>query len=193
MSVDLRRTTRGAYHPGRGYVVRVLWLATEALLFLNPLAPVFAPKRWVLRLFGARIGTDVRIKPAVHIKYPWRLQIGDYAWIGERVWIDNMEDVVIEEHAVVSQGAYLCTGNHDWSDIGLPLTPKPIRISRGSWVGAFVKVGPGVTVGAESVLTLGSVCVTDTDECTIYGGNPARALRRRRLDKDEGPRADVSS
>jgi putative colanic acid biosynthesis acetyltransferase WcaF len=182
MSVDLRRTSNRGYHPGRSYALRALWLVVEAVFFLNPLfVPFYGSKRWLLRRFGAQVGKQVLIKPAVHIKYPWRLVVGDYAWVGERVWIDNMEDVVIGEHSVISQGAYLCTGNHDWSDPGMPLSPLPIRIDHGAWIGAYATVGPGVTVGAESVLELGAVCTSDTEPSQVYRGNPAIAVRTRRI------------
>lgn len=179
--VDLRLTSAGGYRPGRGYVVRVLWLVVEALVFLNPVVPVVAPKRTILRWFGASIGKRVLIKPSIHIKYPWRLVVGEDAWLGERAWIDNMENVAIGEHAVISQGAYLCTGNHDWNDPGLPLSPQPIIIEPGAWVGAFATVGPGVTIRRESVLTLGTVCIRDTEPGKIYRGNPAIAVGERRV------------
>jgi putative colanic acid biosynthesis acetyltransferase WcaF len=192
MSVDLRLTGSRGYHPGRSYAWRTLWLVVEALVFLNPLMPLYAPKRWLLRLFGARIGKGVLIKPAVHIKYPWRLIIGDHSWVGERAWIDNMEDVVIGDHVVISQGAYLCTGNHDWSDPGMPLSPRPIRVERGAWVGAFAKVGPGVTVAAESVLVLGAVCARDTDPGIVYRGNPAEPIRVRHINPTPSPFSTTS-
>jgi putative colanic acid biosynthesis acetyltransferase WcaF len=184
MSVDLRRTSNRGYHPGRSYLVRAVWLAIEAVFFLNPVFPFYGTKRWLLRRFGAQIGKKVLIKPAVHIKYPWRLVVGDYTWVGERVWIDNMEDVVIGEHAVISQGAYLCTGNHDWTDPGMPLSPRPIYVERGAWIGAYASVGPGVTVGEESVIELGAVCMRDTEARKVYRGNPAEPVRERRINAD---------
>jgi putative colanic acid biosynthesis acetyltransferase WcaF len=89
MRVDLTQTSRRGYHPGRSYAYRALWLVAEALILLNPIVTPYSLKRWILRRFGARIGTGVLIKPNVHIKYPWHLEIGDNAWIGERSWIDN--------------------------------------------------------------------------------------------------------
>ena len=179
--MSLRQTSNNGYHPGRGYLVRSAWLVVEGLVFLNPFVPFYGVKRWLLRMFGARVGRQLLIKPSVHIKYPWRLTIGDHVWLGERAWIDNMEDVVIGSNVVISQGAYLCTGNHDWSNPGMPLSPRPIRVEDGAWVGAFTKVGPGVTIGAESILTLGSVCTEDTEPATIYRGIPAAPVRKRQI------------
>jgi hypothetical protein len=68
MSVDLRRTSRRGYQPGRSSAFRALWLIVEALVLLNPIVTPYSLKRWVLRRFGAQIGRAVLIKPNVHVK-----------------------------------------------------------------------------------------------------------------------------
>ena len=182
--VDLTRFHHGGYHPGRGFLVRAAWLVVEALVLLNPLVTSYRVKRAVLRAFGARIGRGVVIKPAVHVKYPWRLSVGDHAWLGERSWIDNLAQVNIGAHACVSQGAYLCTGNHDWSDVGMRLVVAPITVGDGAWVGAFAKVAPGVEVGEEAVVTLGSVLLRDAEPGGVYSGAPAERVGSRRFADD---------
>lgn len=182
-SVDLRGMSLRGYRPGRPRWVRAAWMLVEALIFLNPVVPWYSVKRRVLQCFGARIGRGVIIKPNVHIKYPWHLSVGDNSWIGERSWIDNFVPVRIGANAVLSQGAYLCTGNHDWSDPNMGLIVKPIEVEDGAWVGAFARVAPGVTVGRESILTLGSVLLTDAAPRGVYRGNPAVRVGERDLDE----------
>jgi putative colanic acid biosynthesis acetyltransferase WcaF len=189
VTVDLSKTSRRGYKPGRSVAYRALWLFVEALVLLNPVVTPYGLKRWVLRRFGAKVGRGVVIKPGVHVKYPWHLEIGDQAWIGERAWIDNFVSVRIGANAVVSQGAYLCSGNHDWSDPGMGLVVKPIEVDDGAWVGAFARIAPGVTVGREAVLTLGSVLVKDAQPRGIYAGNPAVLLRQRTIRDQPGPLA----
>jgi len=179
--VDLSRTSRRGYHPGRGFGVRAAWLIVEAATLLNPLLTSYRLKAAVLRAFGARIGAGVVIKPGVHVKYPWRLSVGENAWLGERAWIDNMGDVEIGANACISQGAYVCTGNHDWSDPGMGLVVAGVAIEDGAWIGAFARVAPGVRVRREAVLTLGSVATRDLEPATIYAGQPAVAVRKRVL------------
>jgi len=179
--VDLSLTHAGTYQPGRPFALRALWLLVEAVILLNPLVVSYGLKRLVLRTFGAKVGRGVLIKPGVHVKYPWRLTIGNYAWLGERVWIDNMEDVTIGSHAVVSQGAYVVTGNHDWSDPAMPLAPRPLSIADGAWVGARAVVGPGSLLAADAVLTLGSVLVGTTEPAGVYSGVPATRVGSRKL------------
>jgi putative colanic acid biosynthesis acetyltransferase WcaF len=179
VKIDLTRTSRRGYRPGRSYTYRALWLLVEALVLLNPIVTPYSIKRWTLRRFGARIGHGVLIKPSVHVKYPWHLEIGDNAWIGERAWIDNFVQVRIGANAVVSQGAYLCTGNHDWSDPGMGLIVKPVTVEDGAWVGAFARIAPGITVGRSAVLTLGSVLLENAEAGGVYTGNPAIRVRER--------------
>lgn len=164
--------------------MRALWLGVEAVFFLNPLVTSYRIKRRLLRAFGATIGTGLIIKPNVHIKYPWRLTVGNHVWLGERSWIDSMENVALGDGVCISQGAYLCTGNHDWADPGMRLAPRPIVVESGAWVGAFVCVAPGLRVGQEAVLTLGSVLLQDAEPGGIYSGNPATRTGTRRLRTD---------
>jgi putative colanic acid biosynthesis acetyltransferase WcaF len=142
-------------------------------------------KAIVLRLFGAKVGRGVVIKPSVHIKYPWRLSIGDNSWIGERSWIDNLDVVNVGSNVCISQGAYLCTGNHDW-DPRMGLVVKPSTVEEGAWIGAFARIAPGVTVRCNSIITLGGVLLTTTEPGGIYSGNPARRIKEREV-KDAMP------
>lgn len=143
--------------------------------------PGSAHRRLLLKAFGAKIGTGVIIKPKVRIKFPWRLEIGDHSWIGEDAWIDNLALVKIGSNACISQGAYLCTGSHDWSSPTFDLIVKPITIADGAWVAAKSTVGPGVTVGEGAVLGLGSTTSKDLDPWSIYSGAPAEFLKKRVL------------
>ena len=114
MKTDLSIYNNSEYNPG-SYLKRGLWYLFS-IAFINTYfpIPVFF-KIWILKLFGAKIGKSVMIKPMVNIKYPWFLEVGDFTWIGEDVWIDNLCNVQIGEHACLSQGAMLLTGNHDYS------------------------------------------------------------------------------
>ncbi len=168
------------FERGRSRLVEALWLIVSAM-FVASWIPGERHRRALLRLFGARIGARVCIKPAVMIKFPWRLVVGDDSWIGERVWIDNLAMVEIGADCCLSQGAYLCTGSHDWSAPAFDLLVKPIRIMDGAWIAARASVGPGVVVGAGAVLTMGAVATSDLASFEIYGGVPAARLRTRRL------------
>jgi putative colanic acid biosynthesis acetyltransferase WcaF len=134
---------------------------------------------FLLRLFGAKIGKGVIIKPNVNIKYPWMLTIEDHCWIGEAVWIDNLDQVTIESHVCVSQGALLLCGNHNYKSPSFDLIVKPIVLKQGAWVGAKSIVGPGVTMFEHAILALGSTATQNLDANSIYRGNPAVKVKHR--------------
>ncbi|NIS67256.1 MAG: colanic acid biosynthesis acetyltransferase WcaF, partial [Gemmatimonadales bacterium] len=120
----------------------------------------------------------------VRVKFPWRLMIADHVWIGEGVWIDNLATVTIRDHCCISQGAYLCTGSHDWESATFNLITKPIEIHEYAWVGAQAVVGPGVVINEGAVLGLGSVATQDLESWQIYQGVPAQPVRPRRREID---------
>ena len=133
----------------------------------------------LLKIFGARIGKGVVIKPGVNIKYPWMLSIGDYTWLGEGVWIDNLAKVQIGSNVCVSQGALLLTGNHDYKRVSFDLIVGEITVKDGAWIGAKSVVCPGVICGTHSVLSVGSITSNNLEDYTIYQGNPAVKIRDR--------------
>ena len=167
-----------SWNRGRPLFVELVWLVLSAL-FVSSWIPGSGHRKWLLRVFGAKIGNGVVIKPRVRVKFPWRLEIGDHAWIGEDAWIDNLADVTIGSDACISQGVYLCTGSHDWSSSRFDLITKPIVIGNSAWVSAKATVGPGVTVGEGAVLSLGGVATKDLEPWGIYAGNPATKLKTR--------------
>jgi putative colanic acid biosynthesis acetyltransferase WcaF len=179
--MNLDRYTLGSYTPGAPYWKQLLWYFVGSPLVKSYFFPLSRFKVWLLRSFGAQIGTGVRIKPGVRIKFPWRLGVGDHVWIGEDCWIDNLARVTIESHVCLSQGVYLCTGNHDWSDACFQLQTAPIYIETKSWIAARCVVGPGVTIGAGAVVTLGSVVGRSLAGMTVYAGNPAAAIKGRKM------------
>jgi putative colanic acid biosynthesis acetyltransferase WcaF len=119
------------------------------------------------------------IKPGVRVKYPWLLSLGNRSWIGEDVWIDNLATVTIGDDVCISQGAYFCTGNHDWSDPAFGLIAKSIVLANGSWVGARSMICPGVTVHECGIAAAGSVVSRDIPAFEIHAGNPATFVRTR--------------
>lgn len=167
------------YKPGRNTIVQLLWYFTNILFFRSSLNPFSGLKIFLLRIFGAKIGKSVNIKPSVNIKYPWRLTIGDYSWIGENVWIDNLDNVTIGNHCCISQGAMLLCGNHNYKKVTFDLIIAPITLEDGVWIGARSVVCPGVRCKSHTVLSVNSVATSNLEAGTIYQGNPAQAIRKR--------------
>ena len=179
MKTDLSLYDNSWYHIGAGNFKNILWYFCNILFVKCSLQPLSVITVRLLRLFGAKIGKGVVIKPGVNIKYPWNLSIGDYSWIGENVWIDNLAKVKIGNNVCVSQGAMLLCGNHDYKRPTFDLMVKPIVIENGAWVGAQSTVCPGVTMHSHSVLTVGSIASKDLMPYSIYRGNPAVKVAER--------------
>ena len=110
---------------GASKLKQILWFICSVLFVRNPLHPFSCVRKWTLQLFGAKIGEGTIIRSGVQIKYPWKLKLGNHVWIGENSWIDNLARVDIGDHACVSQGAMLCTGNHNYHSPGFELIAKP--------------------------------------------------------------------
>lgn len=173
--VMLNSYDNGFFKRDASRLKEALWLVVQAL-FINSWLPGSAHRRFLLRLFGAKIGKQVIFKSFVRIKFPWKLVVGDYTWIGESCWIDNLERVVIGSHCCLSQGVYLCTGNHDRSSENFTLSVKPIELEDYCWLSAFSKVCPGVTVGKGAMLCFGSVANKSLQPWKIYSGIPCQYI-----------------
>lgn len=174
MKTDLKSYNNSWYSPGKGFLIRTLWYFVNAIIFTNHLIPFSQLKVLILKCFGAKVGTGVVIKPNVNIKYPWLLTIGDYSWIGESVWIDNLAQVTIGNNCCISQGALLLCGNHNFKNPNFDLIVKEIHIKDGAWVGAKSVICPGVTVGEDCVITVGSVIRHSTHPNNIISQNETR-------------------
>ncbi|MFN0050045.1 MAG: WcaF family extracellular polysaccharide biosynthesis acetyltransferase [Cytophagales bacterium] len=179
--VDLSSYDNSGYQSGAGIVKRMLWFYCNTIFLNSSLLPVNAVKIFLLRLFGAKIGVGVTIKPCVNIKYPWFLQVGNNVWIGENVWIDNLTNVEIGDNCCLSQGAMLLTGNHDFTQTTFDLIVKPIRLEDGVWIGAKAIVCPGIVCFSHSVLAVNSVATQNMEAYKIYQGNPAKIVKERTI------------
>ncbi len=180
---DLSRFDNSWYLPGAGIIKRILWYIINVLFFLNPWNPISSLKVLLLKLFGAKIGKGVVIKPSVNIKYPWRLKIGNFVWIGEKAWIDNLANIEIGDNVSISQGAMLLCGNHNYKKSTFDLIIGEITLEEGVWIGAKSIVTPGVICKSHSVLAVNSVATKNLEAYTIYSGNPAVKIRQRIIEK----------
>ena len=178
---SLKDFDNGDFNTGKNFLTRGVWFIINALFINSYCLPINSLKIALLKIFGAKIGIGVVIKPKVNIKYPWRLSIGDYSWIGENVWIDNLAVVAIGSNCCISQGTMLLCGNHNFKKSKFDLITKPIILEDGAWVGAKSVVCPGVTMKVESILTVNSVATADLDSFYIYQGNPAVKIKKREI------------
>jgi putative colanic acid biosynthesis acetyltransferase WcaF len=178
MVTDLSTYDNSWYRPGSS-LKRFCWYWINAFIFNTSLFPFYKLKVFLLRLFGAKVGHNVLIKPQVNIKYPWFLEVGNNVWIGERVWIDNLAKVIIGNNVCLSQGSMLLSGNHDFTKVNFNLITSKIALEDGVWIGAGAIVCGGTICRDHIVLTVGSIATGELESMGIYRGNPAVRVKDR--------------
>jgi len=179
MQTELSKFTIGDYTAGPKWKV-LIWHFVNYFVFNSAMPWPYFIKRALLRLFGAKIGKGLIIKTKVRIKNPWRLIVGEHCWIGESVWIDNLENVFMGNNVCLSQGSMLLTGNHDYTLSDFPYKLGKIVLEDGVWIGAKSIVCPGVICKSHSILTVNSVATKELSQWAIYSGNPAIYIRERK-------------
>lgn len=165
--MKLASFTSRDFDRGASRLREAAWLIVSGLLVESWL-PGSGWRCGLLRRFGATIGARVTIKPRVRVKFPWRLHVADDVWIGEAVWIDNLAPVTIDHDVCISQGAYLCTGSHDWTSPTFDLIVRPIEVANHAWIGAMARLAPGTRVGEGAVVSMGAMVSGDLDPYRIY-------------------------
>ena len=164
---------------GKSGAIVQLWWIVEALLF-NPSPQIlYGWRRFLLRLFGAKIGKGVIIRPSVKTTYPWKVSIGDHSWIGDDVVLYSLGEINIGNNTVISQKSYLCTGSHDFEKTTFDIFAKEIIVEDEAWIASDVFIGPGVTVGKGAVVGARSSVFKDIEGGYVYAGNPLRKIKNR--------------
>ncbi len=167
------------YNNTKPVLVQVIWYFISLIVIQSSWFPLFGLKVRLLRIFGAKVGIGLVLKPKVYIKYPWELEIGDNVWIGEGVRIDNLAKVIISSNVCISQNAFLLTGNHNYRSAAFELMTGPITIEDEVWVGASSVVCPNTVLSQGTIITVGSVISGKTNANRVYRGNPAIDIKPR--------------
>lgn len=163
---------------------RVLWGIAHPFFAWSPRL-LWGWRRFMLRIFGAKIGRAVHIYPSVKIAVPWNLTIKDEVAIGDGAILYSLGPIAIGSRATVSQFAHLCAGTHNYSRADMPLEKPPISVGESAWICADAYVGPGVTVGNYAIVGARAVVVRDVAAQTIVVGNPARKVGMRQFTQRE--------
>ena len=141
------------------WYVQLWWLVQASLFAWSPQI------LYGWRRFGAKIGKGAIIRPSARITYPWKVSIGDFAWVGDDVVLYSLGEIDIGANAVVSQHCYLCTGSHDYTRPTFDIYAKPILVGAEAWRGAVV--------GARSSV------FEDIPDLMLAKGTPAKPFKKR--------------
>jgi len=160
------------------FIVQLWWLVQGTFFKMSPQF-MYGFRRFLLRLFGAKIGKKVIIRPTVRITYPWKVSIGNYSMVGDDVVLYSLGDIEIGDNVVISQKSYLCTGSHDYLQIDFPIFAKKITIENQCWLATDVFVAPGITIKEGTVVGSRSSVYKDLPANKVCVGNPAKIIRER--------------
>jgi putative colanic acid biosynthesis acetyltransferase WcaF len=163
----------------RNRIGRMLWGLVSVLLFRFSPRPLHEWRSFLLRCFGAKVGVGVHVYPGVNIWAPWNLELADECGIASGATLYSQGKITVGRRAVISQGAHLVTGTHDYSDAGFPLITKPIHIGDHAWVAAEAFVHPGVSIGEGCVIGARSVVTRDMPDWMVCAGHPCQPLKSR--------------
>lgn len=156
-----------------------LWWIVEALFFRTSPQFMYGWRRFLLRLFGAKIGKNVIIRPSVHTQFPWKVKIGDYSWIGDNVVLYSLGSIDIGNNVVISQNSYLCAGSHDYRNVNFPISNVSVLIKDECWLATDVYVAPGVTIGEGVVVGARSSVFKSLPSGKVCFGTPAKPIKDR--------------
>jgi putative colanic acid biosynthesis acetyltransferase WcaF len=176
MPIDTRAHLRNRNYPPATQLKRVVWAMVQPLFHVSPDA-LPGWRNFLLRMLGARIGRGVRIHPSVRVMFPWNLAIGEDVIVGRDVNLYALASITIDASVLVSQGAHLCAGSHDYRQPNFPIAHAPITVGSGTWIAAEAFVGPGVTIGTGCVIAARAVVVRDVATASLVAGNPARLIK----------------
>ena len=175
-------------HSWRNKAGRVLWSMVYLLCFRPSPRVCYGWRRMLLCGFGARIGRNARIHPTARIWAPWNLEMGDESAVASGANIYNQAKIRLGTRVVISQGAHLCTGTHDYESEGFELFAKPITVGDHAWIAAESFVHPGVTVGEGAVIGARSVVTRDVPAWMVCSGNPCKPIKPRTMKGRSQPR-----
>lgn len=161
-------------------LVRFLWGLIWGI-FARPLprSVGLGWKRFLLRLFGAKIHSTAVVYSSAKIYYPANLEMEAYSCLASDVDCYNVALIRLGANTTVSQGAYLCTASHDITNPLNPLITAPIILEDQAWIGAKAFIGMGVHIGQGAVVGATASVYKNVEPWTVVGGNPAKFLKKR--------------
>lgn len=163
----------------RNRVGRLIWAVVSICFFRLSPKPFHRWRSFLLRSFGAKVGKRVHVYPGVKIWAPWNLELGDECGIASGAILYSQGKITIGSQAVISQGAHICAGTHDYNDPGFRLVTMPIFIGERAWVAAEAFVHPGISIGKGCVIGARAVVTKDMPEWMVCAGHPCKPIKER--------------
>lgn len=162
-------------------MLALLWKIVNMTLYRY--SPFFCRgwRRFLLRVFGAKIGALVSPSRLAVIDHPWNIQMDELSSVGPNSWIYALDQIKIGEKTCIGEGVKILTGSHSVSNPNFDLKTAPVSIGACCWIATSATVLPGMTVGEGAVVGACAVVTKDVEPWTVVAGNPARFIKKREL------------
>ena len=161
-----------------------LWKIRRFVSALHPLSVGRGLYLWVqysyFRIAFGAMGKGVRVYGRVTVLNPGHVRIGDHSTLNEGCLLNARESIVIGAHVHISPGVQIHAGglNLDEPYASRRHYAAPVTIEDGVWLCSGVIVLPGITVHEGAVVAAGAVVTRDVPAFEVWGGVPARMIRR---------------
>lgn len=168
------------------YVFFSIWQYLFAVMFISPL------RIWLLRVFGAKIGSNTVIE-RIRFTNLYRTGIGGLAigrncFLGDGVTLDMAERIVLKDDVTLSFDVMVLTHtNVGYKDhpvqAHIPSVAEPTMFKKGCFIGVRAVILPGLTIGEGAAVAAGAIVTKDVPAKTLVGGVPAKMIRKFGINK----------
>lgn len=161
----------------------VNWLLDFELLLITwaGLVPLHTVRLLVYKLAGVKIGSGSRIHIGARFFYPANVIIGKDTIIGDNVFLDGRDKLIIGDHVDIASQVMILNSEHDINSEDFHATQAPIKIGDYVFIGARAIILPGVIIGKGAIIAAGAVVTKDVTDFAIVGGVPAQVIGERKL------------
>lgn len=136
----------------------------------------------IRKLFSALIGQEVDknfgLFPPFNADYGQNIKVGKNVFINSGCCFQDQGGIEIGDNVLIGQQVVIATINHDFEPSKRAnMSPAPVKIGNGVWIGAHATILSGVTIGDNAVIAAGAVVTKDVPSNAVVGGVPAKIIK----------------
>ena len=136
-------------------------------------------RRWMSILIGQELDEGFGLFPPFFTDCGKNIHLGKNVFINSGCRFQDQGGIYIGDGTFIGHNVILATLNHDLNpNTRADMYPKPIHIGKKVWIGSGAIVLPGVSIGDNSVIAAGSVVTKNVPENSVFGGNPAKFIKK---------------
>lgn len=141
---------------------------------------------FLLRPFLKHCGTDIVIERGCKLSNPKSISLGNHIYVNYQTVLGatTQAELKIGNYVIIGPRCFFITAMNRYDDWQKPIKEQPkvhqsIIIKDDVWIGAYVTVLPGVTIGRGAIVGAGAVVTKDVEPYSIVGGVPAKHIKYR--------------